>query len=105
MNAVVKVVVSKMPGLRRSIVCAFLNQTTDVALFETISWTIPKSVVYSGNVNPGEIEVKRWEQLLEDVNSSKLGAKLIPICTYIKQQMTNCQKSIDYFRRLDYIDR
>ena len=105
MNAVVKVVVSKMDGLKRSIVCEFLNQTTDVALFETINWTRPESVVYSGNVNPGEIEVKRWERLLEDVNSSKLGVKLIPICTYIKQQITDCQKSIDYFRRLYYIDR
>ena len=105
MNAVVKVVVSKMPGLRRSIVCAFLNQTTDVTLFETINWTRPDSAVYSGNVNLGEIEVKRWEHLLEDVNSSKLGVKLIPICTYIKRHITNCQKSIDYFRRLDYIDK
>ena len=104
MDAVVEVVESKMPKAKRPVVHAFLAQTTSLNVFEKVNWTKEPIVVFSGHVNLGERDVQRWKRLLEDVNSSGLGAKLNPIQAYIKQRIASCGERIEYFRRRDFIN-
>ena len=104
MNAVVDVVEARMPEMRRRVVHAFLSKTTNPELFDAVNWTKAHSVVYCGDVNPGECDVKRWERLLDDVNTSGLGACLIPIRERINRHITNCRGAIDYFKKRDFME-
>jgi len=105
MNAVVDVVDAQMPEMRRLAVRTFLSKTTSPELFDAVNWTKTHSVVYCGNVNPGEEDVKRWERLLDDVNTSGLGACLIPIRESIKRHISKCSGTIDYFKKRDFMER
>lgn len=64
----------------------YLSLNTDIENFKKIWWR-GNGGTYSGDVNIGELHAKDWQNILAMVDKSKNQLDLIPIKTYIKQEI------------------
>ncbi|KAF9658507.1 hypothetical protein ABHQ57_10970 [Tenacibaculum sp. ZH5_bin.1] len=64
----------------------FLGLNNDVEFFRTIDW-IGNPGVQTGNVIWGELYAKRWEKVLNILNSSNEQLRLIPIKNFVKKRI------------------
>lgn len=90
-NIVVNVVKNRLTDYYKQILLMFLSLTQDKELFSKIEWCSLESI-YSGDVNIGDIEATKWNNVLSIVNQSDLGYKLIPIKDYVNS-------NIEYWKR------
>jgi hypothetical protein len=60
---------------------------------------------YSGDVIIGDIQASEWRNLLEIVNKSAVGIKLIPIKNYITEQITFCLSGGDFEMKQKFLNR
>lgn len=64
----------------------FLSLNNDVEFFRMIDW-VGNPGVQMGNVIWGELHAKRWEKVLDILNSSKEQLRYIPIKSFLKKRI------------------
>ena len=64
----------------------FLNLNNDVKFFKTIDW-VGNPGVQMGDVIWGELHAKRWEKVLNILNTSKDQLSFIPIKSFLKKRI------------------
>lgn len=104
MNALVDIVRHSMRECFNEFLLHFITLTQDIAIFSKISW-IGNGGVYNGRVIIGDLKAMEWKELLTVVEQSKLGIKLIPIKTYINNQIEGYLKDGDRERKQRFFER
>jgi hypothetical protein len=95
LTVVMDIIHKKFPNEKECFIKTHLTKNKDKAIFEKVRW-IYQQAVWSGNVDPDLIRVKRWEEVLGYVNSLPEDIMLLPIQNYIKE---NIERYNEYSRR------
>lgn len=103
-NIVVDVVKNHLKDYYKHILLMFLSLTQDKELFSKIEWCSSESI-YCGDVNIGDIEATKWDNVLSVVNQSDLGYKLIPIKNYINSNIEYWKRYAENERKRRFIQR
>lgn len=103
MNAVFDVLRHTLKEFFEEAFLHYLSLNTEVENFKKIWWT-GNGGTYTGEVNIGELHSKDWQNILAMVDKSKNQLDLIPIKTYIKQQIEYELLSGEQERKRKFID-
>ncbi|MBB1192369.1 ATP-binding protein [Flavobacterium sp. SOK18b] len=88
--------------LYEEIFLLFISLNQDIELFGRLMWR-GNGGTYSGDVIIGDIQAAEWRNLLEITNKSDLGIKLIPIKTYLNEQIQSCLQRGDWERQRKFL--
>lgn len=102
-NLVVDIVKNSMKELYEEVLLLFVSLTQDKELFSKVYWRTTNGV-YKGGVVVGDIEAAEWNNILSIITKSKIGIKLIPIKTYIKEKIDNCKRYSEIERQRRYME-
>lgn len=97
MNIVIDIVRNSKKELFEQMLLFFLTLNQDLNVFSNIYWRGERA--YHGNEFYGEIQALDWKVILNIVEKSEVGIKLIPIKSYIKSEIDNCYQFTDIERR------
>jgi len=86
LNAVMDIVHKNFPNEVSSFLKVHLIKNKSLEVFKNVRWIISQAI-WSGNVNPELVRASRWQKVLEFVNEMKDDIQLIPIKTYIKEEI------------------
>ncbi|MFA7056340.1 MAG: DNA/RNA helicase domain-containing protein [Candidatus Cloacimonadales bacterium] len=97
MNIVIDIVRNSKKELFEQMLLFFLTLNQDLNVFSNIYWRGERA--YHGNESYGEIQALDWKDILNIVEKSEVGVKLIPIKSYINSQIDDCHQFADIERR------
>ncbi len=80
----------------------FLEINSHPETFQKIDW-VGNVGVQVGEVNFGELYVKRWENILEIVNKSNNTLAMIPIKAFLKKKITEHHKRAEHEREMKFL--
>jgi hypothetical protein len=104
MNAIFNIIRISMPDLMEKALLHFLKFNTNIEIFKTIYWIGNGGGVYRGGAIVGRIKANKWHKILEIIEKSNQKLALIPIKTYIKQQIDSENTSGDWERKRQFIN-
>lgn len=102
MQIVVDLIRHTRKELFEEIFLLFISLNQDKKTFSRLMWR-GNGGIYSGDVIIGDIQASEWRNLLEITNKSDIGIKLIPIKTYINEQIESCLRSGDWERQRKFL--
>ena len=89
MQIIVDLIIHSRKELFEEVFLLFISLNQDKEIFSRLMWN-GNGGVYSGDVIIGDTKAAEWRNLLELVNKSDVGVKLIPIKSYINEQIESC---------------
>ena len=104
MNVIVDITRHSMKDMFEEILLLFLSLNQDRETFSKIWWR-GNGASGSGNVILADIEMADWRNILSIVEKSEIGIKLIPIKTYLSEQIEYCLKIGDLERQRRFVER
>lgn len=104
MNLIVDIVRHSIRELFEEILLLFISLNQDKETFSKIYWN-GNGGVYSGNVIIGDINAAEWKNILNIVEKSNLGIKLLPIKQYLNDQVRYSTESGDRERQRRFLER
>ncbi|QXP62317.1 ATP-binding protein [Polaribacter sp. HaHaR_3_91] len=102
MRVIVDLIRHSRKELFEEIFLLFVSVNQDKEIFGRLMWN-GSGGIYSGDAIIGDIQAVEWRNLLEIVKKSDLGIKLIPIKSYINEQVDSCLKSGDWERKRKFL--
>lgn len=102
MQIVVDLIIHTRKVLFEEVFLSFISLNQNKETFSRLMWRGNVST-YSGDVIVGDIQASKWRDLLEITNKSDMGIKLIPIKTYINEQIESCLRSGDWERQRKFL--
>lgn len=104
MQVIVDIIRHSRKELFEEILLLFISLNQDKEIFGRLMWR-GNGGTYSGDVIIGDIQAAEWRNLLEMVNKSDLGIKLIPIKNYLNEKIESCLRSGDWERQRRFLER
>jgi len=104
MNTTVDIVRNSMEGLFDDILLQHVQHNQNVNIFSEIRWIGSRWFSSGGEIIDDRLAAK-WKSILSVVESSDLGAKLIPIKKYINEQIEARLASADNTRMMRFVER
>lgn len=102
MQVIVDLIRHSRKELFEEIFLLFISLNQNSEIFGELLWR-GNVETYSGNVIIGDIQASEWRNLLEITNKSDLGIKLIPIKSYLNEQIESCLKSGNLERQRKFL--
>lgn len=101
-DMVVNIARNSQKELFDDILLKFLEVNPDLEVFKSVWWR-GNGGVYSGEVNMGDEEAADWKRILNTVEKSSSGIKLIPIKKYLNDMIDASIKSGDWERKRKFL--
>lgn len=101
-NAMLDIVRNSRKEIFDDVLLRYLSQNEKVDDFANIHWR-GNSRTYTGNVIIGDIEAAEWRAILETMERSSIGIKLIPIKKYVNDQIEFALRSGEEERKRRFI--
>lgn len=102
MNIVVDIVRHSIKEIFEEVLLLFLSLSQDREIFSQIWWR-GNGGSYSGDVIIADIEMAEWKEIQSIIEKSDAGIRLIPIKTYVNEQIEYCGKSGDRERQRRFL--
>ena len=104
MQIVVDIIRHTRNELFEEILLLFISQNQDKEIFKRLYWR-GNGGTYSGDVIIGDIEAADWRNILSIVEKSSLGFRLLPIKTYISNQIEYALQSGERERERKFLTK
>ena len=101
-NIVVDIARHSMKEIFEELLLLFISLSQDREIFSKIWWR-GNGGSYSGDVIIADIEMADWKNIQSIIEKSDVGIKLIPIKTYVNEQIEYCNKSGDWERQRRFL--
>lgn len=102
MQIIVDLIRHSRKELNEEIFLLFISLNQNIEIFGRLMWR-GNGGTYSGDVIIGDIQAAEWRNLLEITNKSDLGIKLIPIKTYLNEEIQSCLQRGDRERERKFL--
>lgn len=103
-NIVVDIVRHSMKEIFEEVLLLFISISQDREIFSKIWWR-GNGGSYTGDVIIADIEMVDWKIIQSIIEKSDVGIKLIPIKTYVTEQIEYCNKSGDWERQRRFLSK
>ena len=101
-NIVVDIARHSMKEIFEQVLLLFISLSQEREIFSKIWWR-GNGGTYSGDVIIADIEMADWKNIQSIIEKSDVGIKLIPIKTYVNEQIEYCNKSGDWERQRRFL--
>ena len=101
-NIVVDIARHSMKEIFEEVLLLFISLSQDREMFSKIWWR-GNGGSYSGDVIIADLEMADWKNIQSIIEKSDVGIKLIPIKTYVNEQIEYCNKSGDWERQRRFL--
>jgi len=102
MNMILDIIRNSRRGLFEKAILKYLSLNQDKEYFRKIQWRSSNGA-YFGDVNIADEEAKNWISILEIVEKSELGIKLLPIKKVISDRIQNCLEDVRWEKKMKFL--
>jgi hypothetical protein len=103
MNEIFGLLEDKLKHLFQVAFSTYLRLNNNIEDFKKIGWIGNGIVIHDGSANMGDIRAAKWQRVIELIESEDLGISIIPVMTWVKEQLEQEKHSADRFREWAYL--
>jgi len=102
-NEIFELLEDKLKHLFSAAFSTFIRLNNNLDHFKKIGWIGNGVIIHDGSANMGDIRAAKWQRVIELIESEDLGISIIPIMTWVREQLELEKRSADRFREWAYL--